>query len=547
MPPLETIRDPKTLKKAANLSDVANTATARANIGAAASGHDHDATYAPIAHKDTHDPEDGADALDSAVAVEVSVVVGAGVGSSHSFARADHVHAINHGITNNHIVTVDGTGAYEPQVNEYARWAAGGLVGRNNTEVLADIGAASSGHNHNSVYIDLTLADAKGDILVATGNNVWVALTVGSNAQVLTADSGEASGVKWTGEPTFTSVNEAYILYKTSENYGFGDSNVLGALTAGGGNNCMGAHTGEGLTEGSYNAMVGGFAGRGITVGNLNALFGAYTGYSLVTSDGSNVMLGAYAGYWQTSKSNILIIDNQQRTNEADEIANAFIYGDFSTPLLTINGALTIKDGNTFTSNLVDINGGTIDGVTIATDCTQTEWDAAYSHVGSSGADHTWIDQNVSSGAVVNFSSISAFTLRGKLTAGVAEIEGLNFDINGGAIDGTVIGASSAVAIKGKGYARNIVTKTANYTLAAADDTVLGNTNAFTLTLPDDAIEGKVYTLKKINTEYDEALTIGRNGKTIDGVAANYVIYTVGSGVVLQYDGSANWSVIGAF
>lgn len=38
---------------------------------------------------------------------------------------------------------------------------------------------------------------AKGVILVGTGAGTWEALTVGSNTQVLTADSAETSGVKW--------------------------------------------------------------------------------------------------------------------------------------------------------------------------------------------------------------------------------------------------------------------------------------------------------------------------------------------------------------
>ena len=39
--------------------------------------------------------------------------------------------------------------------------------------------------------------DAKGDIFVATANNTLTRLAVGTNNHVLTADSGEASGVKW--------------------------------------------------------------------------------------------------------------------------------------------------------------------------------------------------------------------------------------------------------------------------------------------------------------------------------------------------------------
>jgi len=101
------------------------------------------------AHKDRHDPDDGADALDTANAAEISVVVAAGTGTSHSFARADHVHAITHAITDNHIVTIDGTA----NQNEHAVFGAGGIAGLTDTELIAalsgDAGAAFSWNSQN--------------------------------------------------------------------------------------------------------------------------------------------------------------------------------------------------------------------------------------------------------------------------------------------------------------------------------------------------------------------------------------------------------------
>lgn len=46
-------------------------------------------------------------------------------------------------------------------------------------------------------YVPKSLVDAKGDLIVATGNDTPARLPVGSNGQVLTADSGESAGVKW--------------------------------------------------------------------------------------------------------------------------------------------------------------------------------------------------------------------------------------------------------------------------------------------------------------------------------------------------------------
>ena len=96
----------------------------------------------PGAHKNSHDPQDGSDPLDTAAATEITGVQAAGVGVSHSLARADHVHAINHGIADNHIVTVDGPAAGAPASGEYAKWTTSGLEGRSKVEQLSDLNVA---------------------------------------------------------------------------------------------------------------------------------------------------------------------------------------------------------------------------------------------------------------------------------------------------------------------------------------------------------------------------------------------------------------------
>lgn len=50
----------------------------------------------------------------------------------------------------------------------------------------------------------VAVLDAKGDLLAGTGPDVAARVPVGSDGQVLTADSAQATGVKWGAVPTHT-------------------------------------------------------------------------------------------------------------------------------------------------------------------------------------------------------------------------------------------------------------------------------------------------------------------------------------------------------
>jgi len=69
------------------------------------------------------------------------------------------------------------------------------------TELNYSVGVTSSIQTQinsaNSNAIQKSLIDAKGDLIVGTADNTSTRLPVGLNTQVLTADSGETSGVKW--------------------------------------------------------------------------------------------------------------------------------------------------------------------------------------------------------------------------------------------------------------------------------------------------------------------------------------------------------------
>lgn len=163
------------------------------------------------AHHDEHDPQDGADALDCAAPLEISVVVAASEGNAHEFARANHVHAIVHAITDNHIVTVDGT-TNAPVNLDYAKWTTLGLEGKTYAQLRGDInvadGADVTGDN---------APKAHGPEAHTTGYATWkVIYTDASGDQqelALGADGTFLQGSAVDGAPEFTALVVADIPY----------------------------------------------------------------------------------------------------------------------------------------------------------------------------------------------------------------------------------------------------------------------------------------------------------------------------------------------
>jgi len=110
---------------------------------------------APDAHKDTHDPEDGSDPLDTAAPAELAGVQASGTGSSHSLARADHAHQIQAAITDDHLVTVDDASASDGEV---AVFTAAGIEGQTPAEVAATMALDDIGVPDAAVDFDLQQA-----------------------------------------------------------------------------------------------------------------------------------------------------------------------------------------------------------------------------------------------------------------------------------------------------------------------------------------------------------------------------------------------------
>lgn len=82
--------------------------------------------------------------------------------------------------------------------------------------------------------------------------------------------------------------------------------------------------------EGHDNTIIGSRAGgiEGEAVNDIsrNTIIGSHSG-SKITGCSNNTFIGYKAGYNQTTNSNLLIIDNQDRESVAAEITNSLIYG----------------------------------------------------------------------------------------------------------------------------------------------------------------------------------------------------------------------------
>ena len=140
---------------------------------------------APPAHHDSHDPEDGSDALDCAAAGEIVGVTAAAEGSAHTFARSDHQHQIQHSIADNHIVTVDG----EPADDEFARWTASGLEGLTVAESLTALFASAFPEDVGHILDASISADGKYSPVFMFAGTAGAALSFGQVVYFASADS----------------------------------------------------------------------------------------------------------------------------------------------------------------------------------------------------------------------------------------------------------------------------------------------------------------------------------------------------------------------
>ena len=103
---------------------------------------------------------------------------------------------------------------------------------------IGDGSTAWSSISYGIGVLGTNFIDAKGDLILGTADNTIARLGVGSNGQVLTADSSTSTGVKWVTNESITNWHEAVNLataaaLPNSPTYNNGTSGVGATLTAG--------------------------------------------------------------------------------------------------------------------------------------------------------------------------------------------------------------------------------------------------------------------------------------------------------------------------
>jgi len=149
--------------------------------------------------------------------------------------------------------------------------------------------------------------DGKGEILIGDGSGDPTALAVGTNDYVLTADSNEATGVKWAaagGGVTSDSYQNTVAGTNAGGSFTSGQAyqNTLFGYDAGADidtgddNTCIGYQAGKSINSGNNNVFIGREAGESCNIGYANIALGRRAGFSL-TSGHNNSIIGYFAGY----------------------------------------------------------------------------------------------------------------------------------------------------------------------------------------------------------------------------------------------------------
>jgi hypothetical protein len=202
---------------------------------------------------------------------------------------------------------------------------------------------------------NVCLGDSSGNALTTGSNNFYLGFQTGK----LNAAGGQ--NVCIGGNNTLATTNRSNLV-----GIGYG---CFAVMTTGQQNVAVGTNAIRYGTVARNSVAIGyeclrslGTGGSAGSNSNLVVGIGDKAGYSLTTGK-SNIFLGASSGYWQTTGSDLLIVDNQARGGSGAPTDNisSILYGVMNTTVasqtLTINADTTI--GNATTAQPLQVTGVT--------------------------------------------------------------------------------------------------------------------------------------------------------------------------------------------
>jgi len=181
--------------------------------------------------------------------------------------------------------------------------------------------------------------------------------------------------------------------------------------------------------------------------------------------------------YTGTPANNQLAIFTDVDTLEGD--ANVTYDGTS----FTLGTGKNFKIGTTQWNTGDDIDASKLSG-TIPADVLQTEWDTAYTHIGESGASHTYIDQSVVSGAAPTFTGTNFTGI--DISTGTNLAGGSGITLNDDTLDLDINSLAAATIVSGDfvpfwditATATNKKTTFANFEAALTHDNLIAGTIA---------------------------------------------------------------------